>query len=122
MGNFATSGPNEAMVVSGCAYERPLMVPGGRVFVWPMCQRLQRLSLNVMTLNIHSNDVNTLKGVPISCVGVAQVKIQGSSQEMLANACMQFLGKSEQEIHDVAHETLEGKNVIVVIANNYNRL
>ena len=109
MGNCATSGPNEAMVVSGCAYSRPLMVPGGRVWVWPVCQRLQRISLNVMTLNIRSVAVNTLKGVPISCVGVAQVKIQGSSQEMLANACMQFLGKSEREIHDIALETLEGK-------------
>jgi len=108
MGNCATSGPNEAMVVSGCAYSRPLMVPGGRVWVWPVCQRLQRISLNVMTLNIRSSNVNTLRGVPISCVGVAQVKIQGSSQEMLANACMQFLGKTEREIHDIALETLEG--------------
>jgi len=108
MGNCATSGPNEAMVVSGCAYSRPLMVPGGRVWVWPICQQLQRISLNVMTLTIHSRGVNTKKGVPISCKGVAQVKIQGSSQEMLANACMQFLGKSEGEIQAIALETLEG--------------
>ncbi|XP_002123705.2 flotillin-1-like [Ciona intestinalis] len=105
---FETCGPNEAMVVSGCMHSRPLMVPGGRVWKWPVVQRLQRISLNTMTLKIHSTEVNTLKGVPISCIGVAQVKIQGQNQDMLANACMQFLGKTEQEIHNIALETLEG--------------
>ena len=105
---FETCGPNEAMVVSGCYYRRPLMIPGGQVWVWPFFQRLQRITLNVMTLSIHSNEVNTSEGVPISCIGVAQVKIQGQSQEMLAAACQQFLGKSTREIHDIALETLEG--------------
>jgi len=105
---FETCGPNEAMVVAGCGYSRPLMVPGGRVWVWPVIQQLQRISLNTMTLQIHSNEVNTSKGVPISCIGVAQVKIQGQNQDMLANACMQFLGKTESQIHQIALETLEG--------------
>jgi len=76
--------------------------------VWPGIQQLQRISLNTITLNIQSTEVTTAEGVPISCVGVAQVKIQGQSQEMLAAACMQFLGKSEREIQSVALETLEG--------------
>lgn len=105
---FETCGPNEAMVVSGCGYGRPLMIPGGRVWKWPVIQQVQRISLNTMTLRIRSENVNTQKGVPISCVGVAQVKIQGQNQEMLANACMQFLGKSETEIREIALETLEG--------------
>ena len=106
---FETCGPNEAMVVAGCGHSRPLMVPGGRIWVWPVIQQLQRISLNTMTLQIHSKEVNTSKGVPISCIGIAQVKIQGQNQDMLANACMQFLGKTEQEIHNIALETLEGE-------------
>lgn len=105
---FETCGPNEAMVVSGCGFTRPLMIPGGRVWVWPLVQQLQRISLNTMTLQIHSNEVNTSQGVPISCIGIAQVKIQGKNQDMLSNACMQFLGKSENEIRVIALETLEG--------------
>lgn len=70
---FETCGPNEAMVVSGCGYGRPLMVPGGRLWKWPIIQQIQRISLNTMTLRIISENVNTQKGVPISCVGVAQV-------------------------------------------------
>jgi len=105
---FETCGPNEAMVVSGCNHSRPVMIPGGSVWVWPFFQRLQRISLNTMTLQINSSGVTTAQGVPISCMGVAQVKIQGQSQEMLAAACMQFLGKKEREIQAVALETLEG--------------
>merc|ERR1719466_605665 len=84
------------------------MIPGGSVWVWPVIQQLQRISLNTMTLQIQSTEVTTAQGVPISCIGVAQVKIQGQSQEMLAAACMQFLGKSERQIQSIALETLEG--------------
>lgn len=37
-----------------------------------------------------------------------QVKIQGSSKEMLESACELFLGKTERDIERVALETLEG--------------
>merc|ERR1719297_533162 len=37
-----------------------------------------------------------------------QVKIQGQNEEMLLAACEQFLGKNEDEITQVALETLEG--------------
>ncbi|XP_022709197.1 flotillin-1-like isoform X2 [Varroa jacobsoni] len=84
------------------------MVPGGRVFVWPIIQRVQRISLNTMTLSIESARVYTQQGVPISVTGIAQVKIQGQNVEMLRAACEQFLGKSEDEIMSIARETLEG--------------
>ena len=121
---FETCGPNEAMVVSGCNHTRPVMIPGGSVWVWPFFQRLQRISLNTMTLQINSSAVTTAQGVPISCMGVAQVKIQGQSQEMLAAACMQFLGKKEREIQAIALETLEGSllhfvTCVYILRNNH---
>lgn len=105
---FVTCGPNEALVVSGCCYGKPLLVPGGRAFVWPTIQRVQRISLNTMTLQVESPTVYTCQGVPISVTGIAQVKIQGQNQEMLMTACEQFLGKSENEIQNIALHTLEG--------------
>ncbi|XP_050360547.1 flotillin-1 isoform X1 [Nymphalis io] len=105
---FVTCGPNEALVVSGCCYSKPLLVPGGRAFVWPAIQRVQRISLNTMTLQVESPTVYTSQGVPISVTGIAQVKIQGQNAEMLLSACEQFLGKSEQEIQHIALVTLEG--------------
>jgi len=96
------------MVVSGCGHDRPLLISGGRCFVWPGIQKVQKISLNVMTLNVESSRVYTLQGVPISVTGIAQVKVQGQNEEMLHNACQQFLGKSIKEIRLVALETLEG--------------
>ncbi|RDD43443.1 Flotillin-1 [Trichoplax sp. H2] len=105
---FETSGPNEAMVISGMCHTRPLVIPGGRVFVWPIVQRLQRLSLNTLTLNIDTPNVYTRQGVAISVTGVAQVKVQSTNEEMLQSACQQFLGKTETEMRRIAQETLEG--------------
>ncbi|XP_066946256.1 flotillin-1 isoform X7 [Macrobrachium rosenbergii] len=105
---FVTCGPNEALVISGCCHKKPLLVPGGRAFVWPTVQQVQRISLNVMTLNVESPRVYTAQGVPISVTGIAQVKVQGQYEEMLLAACEQFLGKTEGEIQQVALETLEG--------------
>merc|ERR1712212_884570 len=61
-----------------------------------------------MTLQVESSRVYTSQGVPISVTGIAQVKIQGQNEEMLLAACEQFLGKTEDEIQQVALETLEG--------------
>ncbi|KAI2541441.1 FLOT1 isoform 10, partial [Pan troglodytes] len=89
---FFTCGPNEAMVVSGFCRSPPVMVAGGRVFVLPCIQQIQRISLNTLTLNVKSE----------------KVKIQGQNKEMLAAACQMFLGKTEAEIAHIALETLEG--------------
>lgn len=62
---------------------KPLLVPGGRAFVWPAVQRVQRISLNTMTLQVESPTVYTSQGVPISVTGIAQVKIQGQNEDML---------------------------------------
>ncbi|XP_037075342.1 flotillin-1-like [Pollicipes pollicipes] len=105
---FVTCGPNEALVISGCCYSKPLLVPGGRTFVWGFLQQCQKISLNTMTLQVESQRVYTSQGVPISVTGIAQVKVQGQNEEMLLAACEQFLGKTEDEVRQVALETLEG--------------
>merc|ERR1711892_749610 len=105
---FVTCGPNEALVISGCCHKKPRLVPGGTAFVWPGVQYIQRLALNTMTLQVSSVNVNSGQGVSISVTGIAQVKIQGQNEEMLLAACEQFLGKPEDEIQQVALETLEG--------------
>lgn len=76
--------------------------------MWPVIQKLQKLSLNTMTLQIESPNVYTQLGVAVSVTGIAQVKIQGSSKEMLESACELFLGKTNHDIERVALETLEG--------------
>uniref|UniRef100_A0A8C5B018 Flotillin n=1 Tax=Gadus morhua TaxID=8049 RepID=A0A8C5B018_GADMO len=111
---FYTCGPNEAMVVSGFCRSPPLMIAGGRVFIFPCVQKLQRISLNTMTLSVKSDKVYTRHGVPVSVTGIAQMKIQGQNKEMLAAACQMFMGKSEGEIAHIALETLEGHQRAII--------
>uniref|UniRef100_A0A8C1WPD3 Flotillin n=3 Tax=Cyprinus carpio TaxID=7962 RepID=A0A8C1WPD3_CYPCA len=58
--------------LSGCGRSPPLMIAGGRVFVIPCFQQIQRISLNTLTLNVKSDKVYTRHGVPISVTGIAQ--------------------------------------------------
>lgn len=90
------------------------MVPGGRAFVWPWIQKVQRITLNSMTLVIESPRVYSQQGVPVSVTGIAQVKIDGRNSDMLRSACEQFLGKTEDEIRDVVKETLDGHQRAII--------
>ena len=90
------------------------MVPGGRAFIWPWVQKVQKISLNTMTLTVESPNVYSQQGVPISVTGIAQVKIPGQNSDMLKAACEQFLGKTEEEMTDIVRETLEGHQRAII--------
>ena len=109
-------GPNEVLVISGRGEGRRdlagaqsnfRIVTGGRSFVWPILERVDDLSLEIMTIDITTPDVPTVQGVPVTVDGVAQVKI-GSDENSIRTAAIQFLSKSRAEIEHVAHETLAG--------------
>ena len=74
----------------------------------PCIQTVQRIPLNTMTLEVQSPRVYTSQGVPISVIGTAQVKINGSSEQMLEFAAEQFGGKPSHEILRICLETMEG--------------
>merc|ERR1712038_1767277 len=61
-----------------------------------------------MTLEVRSQRVYPEKGVPISVIGTAQVKINGEHQDMLEKAAEQFGGKHPDEITRICLETMEG--------------
>jgi flotillin len=109
-------GPNQVMVISGRGEGRKdltgveskfRIVTGGRSFIWPILERVDDLSLEIMTIDITTPDVPTVQGVPVTVDGVAQVKI-GSDENSIRTAAIQFLSKTQDEIRHVAHETLAG--------------
>lgn len=104
-GRYRKAGPNEALVVFGRG--RMKVVVGGGVFVWPFFYEVRRMSLEIMTIDVNVGEVYTDQGVPVTVDGVAQVKI-GESEEMVRTAAGQFLGKTLQEVRNVALQTLEG--------------
>ncbi len=112
-------GPNQVLVISGREHRRvnPItgeaetihyrIVAGGRAFIMPVIERVDDLSLELMTIEVSTADVYTLEGVPVTVDGVAQVKI-GSDDISIATAAERFLSKSRAEVEHVAHETLAG--------------
>jgi len=109
MGNIYTVGPNEALVVSGgcCGSTNKRTIVGGWAWAWWLVTDVQRMSLEVMTLNPICEHVETAQGVPLTVTGVAQCKIM-TAKELLTTASEQFLGKEESEIEMTILQTLEG--------------
>src|SRR3990172_59000 len=106
MAGFHTTGPNQALIVSGGGKE-PRIVVGGRIFVLPLLQRVQSLSLQVITLMVETPKVYTKEGVAVSVDGVAQVKVAGEPGA-IRKASEQFLGKAPEEIARIVLQTMEG--------------
>jgi len=101
---YAKAGPNEVLVVSGRGRYR--FVRGG-TFVWPIFERVQSLSLALLTLDVHAADAYTKQGVKLMVDGVAQVKVR-SDEESIRRAAEQFLGKPTDEIRRVALQVIDG--------------
>jgi flotillin len=116
---YTKVGPNEVLVVSGRKHRyvdpdgtRQMrgfrVVKGGGTFVIPVIEKVDRLSLELLTIDVQQEqDVYTSKGVPVRVDGVAQIKVKGDDIS-IATAAEQFLSKSTDEIRNIANQTLEG--------------
>lgn len=100
------SGPNEALIRTGGGAQARIRV-GGRLFVIPIIHRVQRLSLEVVTLDMLTPKVYTKEGVAVSVDGVAQVKV-ARGEEAIRTAAQQFLSKTREEMGAIALQTMEG--------------
>ncbi len=112
-------GPNQVLVVFGkrrsdrdpITGERVTrgfrIVKGGGTVVLPVIETWSTLSLELMTLDITTPAVYTVQGVPVLVEGVAQIKVKGDDVS-IATAAEQFLDKSQQQIAEIALQTLEG--------------
>lgn len=109
MGNIQTVGPNEALIVSGgcCRPSRKQIIVGGWCWSTWMLTNIQRISLQIMTLNPKCENVQSCHGVPVTVTGVVHCKIM-STPEFLPLAAEQFLGKSVDHIKSVILHTVEG--------------
>jgi flotillin len=114
---YTKVGPNEVLIISGLRHSVPTtggmtkvgfrIVRGGGTFVKPVVERVDILSLELMTIDVKTPEVYTVQGVPIMVDGVAQVKVRGDDVS-IRTAAEQFLSKSQADIMNVALQTLEG--------------
>lgn len=115
---YTKVGPNQVLVISGRKHRvadpdgtlREIgfrVVKGGGVFVWPVLEKVDVLSLELLTIDVNTPEVYTSKGVPVKVDGVAQIKVKGDDIS-IATAAEQFLSKGVDEIRNIATQTLEG--------------
>jgi flotillin len=112
--NYLKVPPNVVAVLSG--RKRKLtdgrvvgyrMVRGGAALRIPLLEKVDYLSLNVMTIPLQIQRAYTIKGVPMSVKAVANVKIRGDETAMHA-AAERFLGMTQGNVQQVIFQTLEG--------------
>jgi flotillin len=115
---YTKTGPNQVLVISGKKHRITdtegnarnvgfRIVKGGGVFVWPVLEKVDVLSLELLTIDVQTPEVYTSKGVPVRVDGVAQIKVKGDDIS-IATAAEQFLSKSNDDIKNIAMQTLEG--------------
>jgi flotillin len=115
---YTKVGPNQVLIISGRKHRitdpdgtvREVgyrIVKGGGVFVWPVFEKVDVLSLELLTIDVQTPEVYTVKGVPVRVDGVAQIKVKGDDIS-IATAAEQFLSKGAEEIRNIATQTLEG--------------
>src|SRR5450631_87756 len=111
---YTKVGPNQVLIVSGKKHKLEdgstvgfRIVKGGGTFVLPIFEKVDLLSLELLTIDVQTPEVYTSKGVPVKVDGVAQIKVKGDDVSIRTSA-EQFLGKAQDEIRNIATQTLEG--------------
>ncbi len=106
-------GPNEVLVFSGSSstvndnrvgYR---IVKGGMSLRKPLVERVSRMDLTNMTVEVSVTNAYSRGGIPLTVSGVANLKVAGH-QPLLHNALVRFEGRERIEIIQIAKDTLEG--------------
>jgi len=112
--NLKICQPNEVLIFSG--RRRALtdgsslgyrVIRGGRGFRIPIIEKVDRLALNTIPIDLTVTNSYSKGGIPLSVRAIANVKVASTEPE-LNNAVERLLGKSLEEIQLIAKETLEG--------------
>ncbi|HKV39961.1 MAG TPA: SPFH domain-containing protein [Blastocatellia bacterium] len=114
---YQKAGPNEVLIISGRGQtklkhgdEEKLgfrLVQGGGTIVWPIIEKVDRMSLEMITLDIKTPEFYTKFGVPIQVDGVAQIKVKGD-EISIRTAAEQFLSKDVEEIQTIVYQMMSG--------------
>ena len=110
---FHICSPNEVLVFSGgksTVEGRPVgyrIVKGGSSLRTPLLERVDRMDITNMTVDVAVSNAYSKGGIPLTVQGVANLKVAGH-QPLLNNALERLLGRGRPQIIQVAKDTLEG--------------
>lgn len=105
--------PNEVLVfygskrVEGNKTYGYRIIKGGTGLRLPLLEKVARMDLSNMVIDVSAVNAYCKGGIPLSVLGVANVKIAGH-EPVLDNAIERFLGRTREDIAKIARQTLEG--------------
>lgn len=105
--------PNEVLIFSGRTRQTQdgprgyRIIKGGRGWRTPLIERVDRLDLTNMIIDIQVQGAYSKGGIPLNIQGVANIKI-ASHEPYLGFAVERLMGKTREEIIQMAKDVLEG--------------
>ena len=107
--------PNQAAVITGgmraltdgskIGYRS---ITGGRTMRVPIIETVSYLNLETIPLEITVNNAFSKGNIPLNVEAIANVKIASKPETVFNNAVERLLGKTEEEIRELARDTLMG--------------
>ena len=114
--NWIKVSPNTIAIVSGRKYKVMVgetettrgyrIIAGGGFFKFPILEKVEYLSLNVMSFPVEVQEVPDKMGALVTVKGIANVKVS-SAESSIGLAVERFLGFNVDAIKGVARENLE---------------
>lgn len=83
------------------------LVKGGSSLRIPLLEEALRMDLTNITIDLRVANAYSKGGIPLTVEGVANIKVAGE-EPAIHNAIERLLGKTRQELEQLAKETLEG--------------
>jgi flotillin len=112
--NYVKVPPNKVAVFYGRKHRLPdgrvvgfRLVTGGAALKWPVIENVTYLDLTIFPIDLEVRDMPNKDGVLVSAQAVANVKIR-NDEESLTAAAERFLGRSLEDIKQIAYKNLEG--------------
>ena len=105
--------PNEVLIFSGRRRSASggargyRIIKGGRGWRVPLVERVDRLDLTNMIIEVEVHGAYSKGGIPLNVQGVANIKIAGH-EPVLGAAVERLLGKPREELVKMAKDVLEG--------------
>lgn len=107
--------PNEAAVITGRSRKLPTgqrvgyrSVIGGRTLRIPIIEAVDWVTLETIPIEVGVSNAFSKGNIPLTVEAIANVKIASEPETVFNNAVERLLGKSEQEVRQLAKDTLMG--------------
>ncbi len=105
--------PNRVVIISGRSRKMSdgrtvgyRILKGGRTVRIPLIEKVSWMDLNTIPLEVSVTNAYSRGTIPLNVQGIANVKVS-SKEGVLENAAERFLNVSNQQIGQIAKETLE---------------